>query len=733
MSPSIRQLTVKMSWISNILRRSKKESRSQDIGEQERVPDNRNERKVNIPGDNPIRHVEDDRLGRAIVARRFAQQVISLDIREGVVVGVLGAWGSGKTSFINLARLEFERLGATIIDFNPWMFSGAEQLVERFFAELSAQLKIRPEFAKIAEKIAEYGEAFSSLAWLPGLGPWIERFKGASKMISNYFKRRKEGIGGRRAKLESALAKLDYPIIVVLDDIDRLSSPEIRDVFKLVRLTASFPNIIYIVAFDRSRVENALTEQGVPGRDYLEKILQVAVDLPRVPSQVLDSQILIAIDSALLGINNPGPFDSHGWLDLFMEIVRPLVRNMRDVRRYAAAIHGTVNALGGQIALGDVLALEAIRTFLPDVYRQFHNTVEGLTTTSGGLYRSRSEPPHLKASIEALIEVNATQKEVVRSMIRRLFPAAERHIGGSDYGADWKGRWLRERRIAHEEILRLYLERVAGEGLQAFTDAERAFSVIADRAAFDSNLRSLDLERLENVIASLENFEDKFSAEHVVTGSIVLLNLLASLPDRPRGMFEFDARCIVCRVTYRLIRSLGNSNAIEAAVQTILPELVSLSAKLELITDVGYREGAGHKLVSERAATEFEKRWRSEVRTASSSDLERESNLLRVLLVAKRDAEADESLLEIPNNPKFTLAILRAARSEVRSQSNGSRAIRRSPRLAWDALIKLFGSQDELRKRIDRLKETKPEGEGELLSLVDRYMGGWSPKDFDED
>ena len=722
-----------MSWISNTLRRSKKDSWSQDASEHGRVPDNRKRSDVNITGDNPIRHAEDDRLGRATVARSFAQQVLSLDAREGVVVGVLGAWGSGKTSFVNLARSEFERVGVTMLDFNPWMFSGAEQLVERFFTELAAQLRIRPGFAEIAKNIAEYGEVFSSLTWLPVLGPWIERVKGASKTLSELLERRKEGVGGRRARLESGLAKLDHPIVVVLDDIDRLSSSEIRDVFKLVRLTASFPNIVYIVAFDRSRVEDALAEQGVPGRDYLEKILQVAVDLPAVPSQVLNRQILIAIDSALSGINNPGPFDSHAWPDLFMEMVRPLVRNLRDVRRYAAAIRGTVTALDGQIALADVLALEAIRTFLPDVYGRFHSAVEGLTTASGISYGSRSDPPHLKASIDSLIEVSGTHQEVVQSMIRRLFPAAERHIGGSHYGAEGKGPWLRERRVAHEEILRLYLERVAGEGLQAFADAERAFGVMASRAAFDSYLRSLGVDRLVDVIASLEAFEEKFAPEQVVPGTIVLLNLLPSLPDRPRGMFEFDAKLIVGRVTYRLLRSLGNPNAVEAAVRAILPELTSLSVKLEVITDVGYREGAGHKLVSEAAATEFEKSWRSEVRAASSSDLERECNLLRVLQVARRDAATDEPLLEIPEVPELTLLILRAARSEVMSQSIGSRAIRRSPRLAWDALIKLFGNQDELRKWIDRLKETKPENEGELLSLVDKYLEGWRPKDFDED
>lgn len=79
-----------------------------------------------------------------------------------------------------------------------------------------------------------------------------------------------------------------------------------------------------------------------------------------------------------------------------MEVIRPLLRNMRDVRRYAAAIHGTVRDLDGQVALADVLALEAVRIFLPDVFRQMHGAVDGLTTTSGLSYGGREDPPYLK-------------------------------------------------------------------------------------------------------------------------------------------------------------------------------------------------------------------------------------------------------------------------------------------------------------------------------------------------
>jgi hypothetical protein len=577
--------------------------------------------------------------------------------------------------------------------------------------------------------LADLGEAFSGLAWLPMVGPWIDRGRGAAKLLSKILQRRMEGTTDRRERLKAALAALEHPILVVLDDVDRLSSPEIREIFKLVRLTASFPNIIYVVAFDRLRVEQALSEQGVPGRDYLEKILQVAVDLPAVPPEALTRQIFAAINSALDGIPERGTFDDAVWPDLFMEVIRPLLRNMRDVRRYAAAIHGTVEALGGQIALADVLTLEAIRVFLPDVFAQFRVSVEGLTTPSGQSLGS-GDPPELKAEIDALVAAGGERAEIVRALIQRLFPAGQRHLGRSSFGSSWSKTWLRDRRVAHEQILRLYLERVAGEQLLAFTDAQRAWALMADGDGFRAYMESLDQDRREDVIAALETYEDEYRPEHVVPATTVLLNLLPNLPEKPRGMLSLDTRLVVGRVTFRLIRSLGDPAAAEAAVREILPHVTSLSSKFELITDVGYREGAGHQLVTESAAEGFEAEWRAEVRAASIPDLIAESDLLRVLIFAQRDLAEDEPSFEIPDSPEMTLAVLRAAKSEVRGQTIGNRAIRRTWHLAWNTLVDLYGGEETLRTRVDALKAVAPDGESELLDLAERYLGGWRPKDF---
>lgn len=683
-----------------------------------------------LQGDNPITDPSDDVLGRARRAKSFALQIVSFDVSQGLVVGVLGPWGSGKTSFVNLTKSELSESGITIVDFNPWMFSGAEQLVESFFVEIAAQLTLKPGMAEIGKDLEDYGEIFSGLGWLPLVGPWIERGRGATKILAKLLQRRKEGVSGRRSKLERALRNLNKPIVVVLDDIDRLSTAEIRDVFKLVRLTASFPNVIYLVAFDRARVEDALAEQGIPGRDYLEKILQVGVDLPVASQPVVDRQIFRAINEAINSIENAGDFDGGAWPDLYVEVIRPLIRNMRDVRRYAVAVHGTVLDLEGHVQLVDVLALEAIRVFLPDVFTRITESVDGLSSTSGMGYGARHEPPHLKAQIDELLAAAHSKSDVVTSMIMRLFPAAQRHIGGSHYGSEWKRDWLAERRVAHGDILRLYLERVAGEGLEAFLSAEEAWGRITDEERFDEYLRGIDPERQEDVIGELENFESRFSQEHVVPGVTALLNLLDDLPERQRGMFELDTPLVVGRLTYRLLRVLPDESDVKRAVDRILPKLRSLSARLDLIDDVGHREGRGHKLVSAQDADLLERAWRDLVRATSTDRLAGERELLRILLLTKRESEAGEPELAIDGSAEMTLAMLESAKSEVRSQSMESRAVRRSARLAWAVLIELYGDENLLMERLEALKATNPRGADDLIALAERYASGWRPSEF---
>ena len=247
---------------------------------------------------------------------------------------------------------------------------------------------------------------------------------------------------------------------------------------------------------------------------------------------------------------------------------------------------------------------------------------------------------------------------------------------------------------------------------------------MSNREAFDEHLRNLHPTQRQGVIASFGYFEDEFIPESVVPGTIVLLNLLP-LPELERDMLSFSPSESIKPVVSRLLKCLDDPASIEDAVRLILPELRSLSSKLELISMVGYQEGVGHKLVIEKTALEFEKAWREEVRSAAVADLANEYDLLGVLLRTKRAATPNECPLNIEDSPEMTLAVLRAAKDEIIGQYLGSRAIQRKPRLHWKELIELYDDETTLRERVQSLEIANIEGSHELAALAEKYLAGY--------
>ena len=82
-------------------------------------------------------------------------------------------------------------------------------------------------------------------------------------------------------ELRAMLEGLDKRLVIVVDDVDRLRPDEVLDIVRLVRLVGDFPNTLYLLAFDRRRVEECLGEGNAErGRAYLEKIVQVTHDVP---------------------------------------------------------------------------------------------------------------------------------------------------------------------------------------------------------------------------------------------------------------------------------------------------------------------------------------------------------------------------------------------------------------------------------------------------------------------
>ena len=686
-----------------------------------------------IRGDNPIQDPEEDVLGRNDVAESFVDHVLKLDVNKGaVVVGVFGPWGSGKTSFINLAKAKFKERGNPVFDFNPWMFSGTEQLVQRFFTELSSEFNLHVTNTKLAKigKISKWLASIVAIFYHPGISSLMKEF---GELLQDG----KKGIEVQREKIRKAIEREfeERRGIVVLDDVDRLTTDEIRTVFKLVRLTANFPNLVYIVACDRFHVEEALKEKGLPdsGRAYLEKIFQLPYNLPEAPDQILQKQIGESVGAIYQDEKSTRstPFDQEHWKSVFPGIVKPLIRNMRDVRRYDAAVRGTLINLRGRVELADVLGLEAIRVFLPDVFRRLHSVIDVITVASplGKEARDMKELSKELVSdeskngeqkkIEELRKAAKTPeeqiivKQIVDQMLYHLFQHYSQIPASSVIPATRLPEYalLANRRVAHEDILRLYLECVPRANLSTLEKVKEILASMNDRNALDRRIRSFESEKWPYIIELLSGFQDQFRRDHVEPGIIVLFNLF---PDWPKNSL-LRVPPMVGEIARSLLNQLQTPEEVEAIVRRVLPELTSLYSKTELIHLVGHREGDG--LISKQTEAEFNKALFYHAQSMSIDDLAQEKGLAETLKFIKNSGRP----VAIADSPKITFALLRSSRHRIASSDRG----RPLQGLNWGVLVELYGTEDILIAQVDSLnkqlkdKDFKQWLEGQEISVPD--------------
>src|SRR6201997_2560118 len=97
-----------------------------------------------VKGDRALSSGDEDKLGFREVAEQIATSLVDRASEDGLVIGVEGAWGSGKSSLLFLIGDELEKLPKdqqpTIINFRPWLIGNRDALITSLFGDLSRQL-----------------------------------------------------------------------------------------------------------------------------------------------------------------------------------------------------------------------------------------------------------------------------------------------------------------------------------------------------------------------------------------------------------------------------------------------------------------------------------------------------------------------------------------------------------------------------------------------------------------
>ena len=263
--------------------------------------------------DKPISSNNEDKLNRKGFAKLLAHTLVHLDSKDTFTVGLFGKWGCGKTSLVNMTLAEIENIQAKnetdeqiiVVHFEPWNFTDTNQLLTQFFVRLANefQKKGNKNLTKIGKALENYSDAFGLLELIPGVGAPIAS---ASKWgLSRLGQKMQKGLDERdvlkqKEQVIQLLKAQSNRILVILDDIDRLSNEQIRYVFQLITSVARFPNTTYLLVFDKEIVVEALKGvQSGNGQDYLEKVIQMPIQIPNIQRSDLRNALFERLDEII--------------------------------------------------------------------------------------------------------------------------------------------------------------------------------------------------------------------------------------------------------------------------------------------------------------------------------------------------------------------------------------------------------------------------------------------------
>jgi hypothetical protein len=558
---------------------------------------------THLSADLPIKSRDEDKLNRKGFAESLAHVIRTWRDKPSLVIGLFGDWGSGKSSLKNLvleAIASQDKASMHVVEFSPWQVSSQEMLSETFFREIGKALSKTgpPDDAVIKRRVARWKMYSSVLSMagtvarafrsaLPPTDPISLKLSAAAATVEAVAGVTKVGaeaveaegatdlltLSELKEQIAEDLQSVDKPILVVLDDIDRLNKQEIRYTLQLVKANADFPNIIYLLLAQKKTIVDAL-EEIAPGNAlaYLEKIIQVSFDVPSVNRNQLQRLLLNGLNELLNGPQLEKRFSNTYWGSVFPHLF-PLFRNLRDLNRFlgALAFHIQLFLNGDTFEVNpvDLIALEAIRLFEPEVYKQIPGEKEVLTAYPRWTHQKHEEDD--KKRIERLISLSSeANRESIRNLLAEVFPPSNLRQGLRFQGGDIESRWFQQLRVCSYQAFDRYFQFATPVGDVSQADIDDIIANMADpialRRIFD---RLAELDLIDVMLTRIASLQETLPLEHAATFLSALYEI--TFPVRRYSLFETSARDRVRSITYWYLGRLSEADRLKVmtgALQT---------------------------------------------------------------------------------------------------------------------------------------------------------------------
>ena len=433
--------------------------------------------------DLPLEDPAGDRLGYVRFSRLIANAIGAMVPTDGLVMGLHGPRGAGRTSVANFVRRHLEDVPHTVVtQFNPWRYSARDDIAARYLA-----------------------------AVVPVLAPGVEAVGDPAAI---------------RVAAAEVMRRERTRHVVVIDDLDRVAPERAAEIGRLVSAVTDLPYVVHLLVLERT----TLAESD------LERVVQVPFDLP-LPEGL--PQMLFDDLRGLMAANphSSAVTDEH-WDQIFSPGIESLIETPRDVVRLMNVLGLTYPPVCRELNPVDFIAVEAMRVFLPDLY----DTIRRHPSAFAGEPRAVAVAGTAAESREFhdawAAELSDRVREAAQTLVLRLFPAVP-DFPGAVVSRDMSGHTRQGLHVASPELFEAYFQFVVPETTVSNAEMDAHMAHLDDRAAFAALLLRLATERdssgAPRVTGFLERLRDSVPTLDAERAANAVGGLLAAgddLPDR---------------------------------------------------------------------------------------------------------------------------------------------------------------------------------------------------------
>ncbi|MGW1344339.1 KAP family P-loop NTPase fold protein [Kribbella sp. NPDC002412] len=386
--------------------------------------------------DEPIESLGSDQLDRLVFVERVQELIDHVGgSPASTVIGLVGPWGSGKTSTVNMIVEGLDTSRWLLAYVTPWALAGSEAVVSELLGGIATALpKDSGRTPKVREALKEYGAYVTPfLSAIPLVG---EVAKGMGDAVVNRLQ--SDTVHAQMRKVAEELEKLARPILIIVDDIDRLQHEELLALFRAVRVLGRLPYVHYLLAYDEQTVLDVLEATEIARDDrtralaFLEKIVSLRLDQPPTRPEQAGAMLASGLAEVISELVRPGLSESQrirlddereGLLSAVLTEPRAISRYLTQLRTYLPIIGAS------EIDFVDFSVVTFLRLSYPALYQtllQDKAALVGVAWSADGNQLERW------GSTEHFKKLGVPDRHLTRvsSAVQRLFPLLA--SGGAD-------------------------------------------------------------------------------------------------------------------------------------------------------------------------------------------------------------------------------------------------------------------------------------------------------------